>query len=118
MHHAECEARGVLLSAGCVGAGGSATPPQLWMSSPRWRLYQARKACASRALKNTPPIPVTRCIARSCRRCRARKDVSAAAIDHHGARHLVMPGLLASIERDPDEAEEQRRDRHEEADVA
>src|SRR5947207_972636 len=38
----------------------NAAPPHDWTSMPRWRLYQARSAGASFALKKTPPMPVTR----------------------------------------------------------
>src|SRR5437667_5647372 len=37
-----------------------AVPPHSCTSIPRWRLYQARSAGASLALKKMPPMPVTR----------------------------------------------------------
>src|SRR5437773_1352406 len=39
-----------------------AAPPHSWTSIPRCRLYQARSAGASLALKKMPPMPVTRFI--------------------------------------------------------
>src|ERR1700754_3956924 len=108
MHQVVWPASGDALPAGCVGGGAKARPPQSWMSSPRWRLYQARRTSASRALKKTPPIPVTRCIA----------FPSARAVDPHRARHLVMPALLARVEGDPGQAREQRDGGNEVAHVA
>src|SRR3954449_9950555 len=40
----------------------NAVPPHFWTSIPRCRLYQACSAGASLALKNMPPMPVTRFI--------------------------------------------------------
>src|SRR5258705_2323558 len=37
-------------------------PPQLCTGMPRWSRYQALSALGSRALKKTPPMPVTRLI--------------------------------------------------------
>src|ERR1044071_9357871 len=41
---------------------GKAAPPHDWTSMPRWVLYQDCILAGSFALKNTPPMPVTRFI--------------------------------------------------------
>src|SRR3954464_992857 len=98
MHQVVCAERGGGSSSG-TGGGGSARPPHSWMSSPRWRRYQARSASASRALKKMPPIPVTRFIASllafgAMLTCLAAVGQSACASHDHRAGHLVVPALL------------------------
>src|SRR6266550_295768 len=77
-----------------------AAPPHSWTSIPRCRLYQARSAGASLALKKMPPMPVTRFIEPprtgggegECVFCRLTFELSR-------LRRLAKPAVARRVER-------------------
>src|SRR5262245_37726148 len=70
-------------------------PPQSSTSMPRCFLYQAPKACGSRALKKIPPMPVTRFIGRL-----RWDDSRVASISHQVLRDCVVRGQRQRIQID------------------
>src|SRR5712672_2116361 len=75
-------------------------PPHSWTSMARWRLYQARSAGASFALKKMPPMPVTRFTCPSEVRLMARESAAARLVRPQPAeRRAGDQGVDDAVER-------------------